>query len=96
MIDMRPSIVYSFARISIFLACLLILWLVGLKDPLVLLLVAATVSMLISLFTLGKLRDRFAVDVAERVERRRQEKAERRAQVDQSSAEEDSEADSFR
>ena len=68
---MRASVAYSLARLGVFAACLGIGWLVGLRDPLVLLLIAATVSMLLSLLFLAKLRDRFSVDVANRIEGRR-------------------------
>lgn len=101
---MRPSIQYSLLRIGIFLATLLVLWLVGLRDPLWLLLVAATVSMVISLFALAGLRDKFAYDVAGRIEQRRSgrggrsEKTARRSQagVRTDAADEDAESDSFR
>lgn len=98
---MRPSIQYSFLRIGIFLATLLVLWLVGLRDPLLLLLVAATVSMVISLFALAGLRDKFAYDVAGRIEQRRNGrsgKATRRSQAGAhtDAADEDAESDSFR
>lgn len=70
---------YTFARLFIFVACLLIGWLVGLRDNLlVLLLVAATVSMLISLFALRGMRDQFSIEVADSVERRHQRKTVRR------------------
>ncbi|MDO5698677.1 MAG: DUF4229 domain-containing protein [Dermatophilus congolensis] len=71
---MRASIAYSLARLGVFAACLGLGWLVGLRDPLVLLLVAATVSMLLSLFFLARLRDKFSVDVANRIEERRSRK----------------------
>lgn len=76
---MRPSLAYSLARLGVFAACLGIGWLVGLRDPLVLLLVAATVSMLISLFFLARLRDRFSADVADRIDERRARKHPERA-----------------
>ena len=68
---MRASVTYTLARLGIFAACLGIGALAGLRDPLILLLAAATVSMLLSLFLLARLRDQFSADVAERVEQRR-------------------------
>lgn len=93
---MRPSIAYTLARLGIFAACLGIFWLVGLRDLLVLLLVAATVSMLLSLFFLGRLRDRFSLDVADRVEHRRERKHAKNPGGVTGSGAEDAEADSFR
>ena len=59
---MSPAIRYTLARITIFLACLLLGWLLGLRDnPLLLLLIATTVSM-------------FAEQVADKVEHRTERK----------------------
>ena len=77
-----PAIRYTLARITIFFACLLLGWLAGLRNnPLVLLLVATTVSMFISLFVLRSMREQFAEQVADKVEHRtaqKQAKAARR------------------
>ena len=89
---MRASVAYSLARLGVFAACLGIGWLVGLRDPLLLLLVAATVSMLLSLFFLAKLRDRFSADVADRIEQRRSRKHSEAT----APTVEDAETDSFR
>lgn len=79
---MSPAIRYTVARITIFIACLLLGWLLGLRDnPLLLLLVATTVSMFISLFVLRSMREQFAEQVADKVEHRtemKQAKAARR------------------
>ncbi|GMA38447.1 DUF4229 domain-containing protein [Mobilicoccus caccae] len=75
---MNTTIQYSLLRILLFLASLLVLWLVGLKNPLWLLLAAATVSMLLSLFLLSGLRERMSADVVQRVESRQAKKAARR------------------
>ncbi len=79
---MSPAIRYTLARITVFLACLLVGWLAGLRDnPLMLLIVATTVSMFISLFLLRSMREQFAVQVADKVENRtarKQAKAARR------------------
>ena len=61
-------------------------------DPFLLLLVAATVSMLLSLFFLAKLRDRFSADVADRIEQRRSRKHSEAT----APTVEDAETDSFR
>lgn len=93
---------YSVARIAIFLACLGLGWLVGLRDPLILLLVAASVSLVISLFVLSGARDRFARDVADNMEHRNAAKeAARKRKANRSGSKvdadvEDAEADSFR
>lgn len=83
---MNTTIQYTLLRILLFLASLLLFWLVGLKDPLILLLVAATVSMLLSLFLLSGLRERMSADLANRVERRRR-RAERGRLVGDATAE---------
>lgn len=79
---MSPAIRYTVARLTVFLACLLIGWLAGLRDnPLLLLLVATTVSMFVSLFVLRSMREQFAEQVADKVENRvanKQAKAARR------------------
>ena len=67
---MRASLQYSLARILLFLVCLFVLWLVGLKEPLLLLLAAATLSLGLSLWLLSGLRERMSAEVAERVEGR--------------------------
>ena len=68
---MSPAFRYSLARISVFLLCLLLFWLLGMRDnPLLLLIVATTVSMFISLFALRGMREQFADQVAHRVEDR--------------------------
>ncbi len=78
---MSPALRYSLARITIFLLCLLVLWLVGLRDnPLILLIVATTVSMFISLIGLRGIREEFADQVAHRVEERTERKMTRAAQ----------------
>ncbi|WP_168583288.1 DUF4229 domain-containing protein [Gephyromycinifex aptenodytis] len=75
---MTNAVRYSLLRILLFLGSLLALWLAGLHDPLLLILVAATISMLISLFALKDMRDAMSVEVAQRVEQRRNRNQERR------------------
>lgn len=99
---MSPALRYSLARITVFLACLLVFWLVGLRDnPLVLLLVATTVSMFISLIALRGMREQFADQVAHRVETRTEAKMakaarRRRDEVLDDEAAEDAEAERAR
>lgn len=91
---------YSIARIAIFLACLGLGWVVGLRDPLILLLVAATVSLVISLFVLSGMRERFAREVADNMEHReaareaaRARKAAPRNDIERDNYSEDAEID---
>lgn len=94
-----PAFRYTIARITVFLACLLLFWLLGMRDnPLLLLLVATTVSMLISLFVLRGMREQFADQLAHRVEERTERKhaahaQRRRDEVLDDEAMEDLEAD---
>lgn len=81
---MRSSLRYTLARLTLFLACLLAGWLLGLRhDPFLLVLAAATVSMFLSIFVLRGMREQFSRDVAQqveaRVERKRERSARRRA-----------------
>ncbi|MEO8827269.1 DUF4229 domain-containing protein [Lapillicoccus sp.] len=64
---------YTVFRLMIFLACLLLFWLVGLRSPdqqVLLLLLSAGTSLVISFFVLRRQRDEFSERVAARVERR--------------------------
>jgi len=70
---MSYTVRYSLVRILIFLGCLGLFRLMGLENLLVLLLVAATVSMLISVFALSGMRDRMSAEIVERSARRRGE-----------------------
>lgn len=90
---MSNTVRYSLLRILIFLATLGVLWLAGLKDPLLLLLVAATVSMLISVFALSGMRDRMSAEI---VERRRQHDSDKAARARGTLTDEDVEDDAFR
>lgn len=63
---MRALLSYSFLRIAIFFAALLILALAGVHGFL-LLLVAAAVSALVSLVTLSRLRDSMSASLTRRV-----------------------------
>lgn len=69
---MRASVRYTIARLLIFFVCMGVGWLAGLRhDPILLVLVAATASMIISLFALNGMRSQFAQDIVERREQRR-------------------------
>lgn len=92
---------YTLLRLLLFFACLLLFWLAGLRNPLWLLLAAATVSMLISLFALAGMRDRMSVEVAERVDARREaaqvkRRSERLSDEDLEDLEDDTAEDGYR
>lgn len=71
---MRASVRYTLARLFVFFACLLVLWLVGLRDPILLLLVAATLSLVLSMWLLSGMREQMSREVYDRVEARTQRK----------------------
>ncbi len=58
---------YSLLRILLFFGCLLILWLIGLRDPTWLLLGTAVTSVTLSFFLLRAPREQLAHRLAERV-----------------------------
>ena len=69
---MHPFARYSLLRLLVFFGCLLVLWFIPplAANPILLFLVAATVSMLISLFALAGVRDAASAAVAEKVDAR--------------------------
>ncbi|GAB76890.1 Protein of unknown function [Austwickia chelonae] len=71
-----PFLRYSVLRIGVFLLCTVVLWLIPpLRDRvLILLLLAATVSMVISMLVLNGPRDEMSARIAARVEARHQAK----------------------
>ncbi|WP_226346645.1 DUF4229 domain-containing protein [Agilicoccus flavus] len=71
---MRASVRYTLARLFVFFACLFVLWLVGLRDPILLLLVAATLSLVLSMWLLSGMREQMSREVYDRVEARTQRK----------------------
>ncbi|MDO5627687.1 MAG: DUF4229 domain-containing protein [Mobilicoccus sp.] len=89
---MNNAILYSILRILMFLLALGGLWALGLTDPLWLILGAAGLSMLASIFLLSRIRERMSADVLAHVERRQ----ERRARRSADEIAEDAEADDFR
>ena len=87
---------YTVLRLLIFFGCLVFFWLVGLRnDQILLLLVSATVSVVLSFFLLRSQRDRFSEQIQDRMEKRQE--AKRRAQggvdPDSDEAAEDAELD---
>lgn len=73
---MRAGVRYTLLRVLLFLGCLLLGWFLGLRnDPFLLVLVAAVVSMFLSIFVLRGSREQFSLDVAERVDRRVQRRS---------------------
>jgi hypothetical protein len=90
---------YTVFRLLIFFGCLLFFWLVGLRnDQVLLLLVSATVSVVLSFFLLRSQRDRFSEQIAERVEKRQEAKRAAREAGDRQTDEdvEDAELDADR
>ncbi len=64
---------YTIMRLGIFFGCLLLGWLLGLRnDPTLLLLVSAVVSVLLSFFLLRRQRDEFSERIAARIEQRQE------------------------
>ncbi len=64
---------YTIWRLGIFFSCLLLAWLLGLRnDPTLLLLVSAVVSVLLSFFLLRRQRDQFSERIAARIEQRQE------------------------
>ena len=66
---------YTVFRLLIFFGCLVFFWLVGLRnDQVLLLLVSATVSVVLSFFLLRSQRDRFSEQIADKIEKRQEAK----------------------
>ncbi len=87
---------YTLYRLLIFFGCLLFFWLVGLRnDEILLLLVSAAVSVVLSLFLLRSQRDQFSAQIADRVEKRSAAKraAQEAGNLDTDEAAEDAELD---
>jgi hypothetical protein len=80
---------YSVLRLLIFFGVLAALWLVGLRDrdeQVLLLVLAAAISMLISFFALRRFRDDYSQEINDRLTRRAEARRER-AQVRDEAAE---------
>ena len=87
---------YTVLRLLIFFGCLVFFWLVGLRnDQILLLLVSATASVLLSFFLLRSQRDRFSEQIQDRMEKRQEAKRRAQGAVDPDSDEaaEDAELD---
>jgi hypothetical protein len=87
---------YTVFRLLIFFGCLVFFWLVGLRnDQILLLLVSATVSVILSFFLLRSQRDRFSEQIQARMEKRQEAKRLAQGAVDPDSDEaaEDAELD---
>jgi Protein of unknown function (DUF4229) len=87
---------YTVLRLLIFFGCLLFFWLVGLRnDQILLLLVSAATSVLLSFFLLRSQRDRFSAQIADRLEKRQEAKrqAVEGGDLDSDEAAEDAEVD---
>lgn len=69
---------YSLLRILLLFGCLLVLWLVGVREPLWLLLATAVSSVALSYFVLKGPREALARQLAERVDRRTAQKSQDR------------------
>lgn len=96
---------YTILRLLIFIACGIALWLIGLRgeeNMILLVVLAALASMVISYFLLRPMRDQFSDQVAHKVEERTRAKRERQVRESRSrpgsdEAAEDAEIDdSFR
>jgi len=72
---------YTLARIGLFLAAAAVLYLVGVRSW-ILIVLAFLISGALSLFVLGGLRDAVSVRMSERVEQRRAKRAEAQAAED--------------
>jgi mannitol-specific phosphotransferase system IIBC component len=74
---------YTLYRLLIFFGCLLFFWLVGLRnDQVLLLLVSAVVSVVLSFFLLRSQRDQFSAQIADRMEKRQAAKREAQGPTD--------------
>ncbi len=74
---------YTLYRLLIFFGCLLFFWLVGLRnDQVLLLLVSAVVSVVLSFFLLRSQRDQFSAQIADRMEKRQAAKREAQGPAD--------------
>ena len=74
---------YTLYRLLIFFGCLLFFWLVGLRnDQVLLLVVSAVVSVVLSFFLLRSQRDQFSAQIADRMEKRQAAKREAQGPAD--------------
>ncbi|MGL5817144.1 MAG: DUF4229 domain-containing protein [Phycicoccus sp.] len=86
---------YTVLRLLVFLACLALLWLIGLRgeDDVVLLVVgAALLSAVVSFVGLRRFREDYSAQLADRLDRRSQQRRERAAAGQRDEDAEDAEA----
>ncbi|NBE91657.1 DUF4229 domain-containing protein [Nonomuraea sp. KC401] len=66
---MRPVLVYTASRIGLFLVTLGVLWLLGLSNPLVLIICSFLISGIASYVLLSRQRDAMSARISDRVDR---------------------------
>ncbi|MFI9845034.1 DUF4229 domain-containing protein [Nonomuraea sp. NPDC051941] len=66
---MRPVLLYTLSRIGIFAVTLLVLWLLGLQNPFVLILVSFLISGIASYVLLSKQRDAVSERISNKIDR---------------------------
>lgn len=82
---------YSLLRLLIFFGVLALLWLLGLRErdeQIILVVAAALISMVISYFVLRRFREDYSRQIAQRLERRAEEKQKRAAMSDEAAEDE--------
>ncbi len=81
---MRTSIQYTLLRLLIFFVCVLLLGLIpALRENVIwLLILATTVSMLISVFALNSMRNRMSMELTAKLEERHRRREEKRIATD--------------
>ncbi|MFF4620455.1 DUF4229 domain-containing protein [Nonomuraea jabiensis] len=65
---MRPVLVYTLSRIGIFAVTLLVLWLLGLQNPLALIAVSFLISGIASYVLLSKQRDAVSERISNKID----------------------------
>ncbi|MEO3795683.1 DUF4229 domain-containing protein [Nonomuraea sp. B10E15] len=66
---MRPVLVYTASRIGLFLVTLSVLWLLGLTNPLVLIVCSFLISGIASYVLLSRQRDALSARISDKVDR---------------------------
>ncbi|MEV4015426.1 DUF4229 domain-containing protein [Nonomuraea angiospora] len=66
---MRPVLLYTLSRIGIFAVTLLVLWLLGLQNPLALIAVSFLISGIASYVLLSKQRDAVSERISNKIDR---------------------------
>ena len=77
---MNAFLRYTVLRLLVFLGCLLLLWLVGLRDEgdyLLLVVLAALLSMVVSYVALRRFREAYSAQLSETIERRAEARREK-------------------